>query len=122
MQRSDFSKVRVGDKIWTTESEDCMVEKVDDDDSTFCADGIWYEKDGGSPVGTKAFAAFWSKPNIEIPPPPKRMIKKTIRVWAKLLPISKYIADDVTLDEDRAEFWKRRYRVEELAKEIEVEE
>lgn len=122
MRGSDFSKVRVGDKIWTTESEDCIVERVDDHDSTFCADGIWFKKDGGSPAGTKALAAFWSKPNIEIPPPPKRMVKKTIRVWARLLPKSIYTAEDVTLDEDRARFWKRHYRVEELTKEIELEE
>jgi len=81
MQGSDFSNVRVGDKIWTTESGDCMVEKVDDSDSTFCADGNWFKKEGGSPVGTKALAAFWSKPNIEIPPPPKRMVKSKIHFW-----------------------------------------
>lgn len=122
MQGSDFSNVRVGDKIWTTESEDCIVERVDDHDFTFRANGIWYKKNGGSPVGTKALAAFWSKPNIEIPPPPKRMIKKTIRVWATIHNLSTNGILGITSDEYTAKQWGLKCRVEELSKEIEVEE
>jgi hypothetical protein len=125
MQGSDFTKVRVGDKIFTQESGEVEVSKVEEDD--FYAGGYWYRKDNGFQSYLYIHmpsipSAFWSKPNIEIPPPPKRMVKKTIRVWATIHNLSTNGILGIISDEYTAKQWGLKCRVEELSKEIEVEE
>jgi hypothetical protein len=77
--KSDFSKVRVGDKIFTLLDGEVLVDRVDDD--SFLAGDWWFEKDGSLLEGALFPSAFWSKPEIIIPPPPKRMVKKETGFW-----------------------------------------
>lgn len=79
--KNDLSKVRVGDKIWTIPDKNVEVVDVGEDD--FLAGQCWYRKADGFRVRFKDDIpfAFWSKPNIEIPPPPKRMVKSKIHFW-----------------------------------------
>jgi len=127
--KNDLSKARAGDKIWDIFIQEFQTVRKVTPNSNW---PIEFESGcicsfGGFSLNFNDFPRFyWSEPNIEIPPPPKRMVKKTIRVWVRMNDFAKNeIAEaEVTADEYTADTWrcKHNHRVEELTKEIEVEE
>jgi hypothetical protein len=79
--KNDFSKVRVGDEIFVLPNGIVTVTETNDD--SFRAGDLHYRKEDGSLYNYAHFPiAFWSKPEIIIPAPPKRKVKKKIERWA----------------------------------------
>lgn len=92
---SDFSGVKVGDKLWSVQLGECEVANVDNKDCTFkCEDtnnnlNMWYRRDGTSYDITGPSAhqqLFWSRPDIIAPPRPKRKVVKTVEAWINIYP------------------------------------
>lgn len=73
--------VRVGDKLWSIQLGECEVYEI----NLGCAHPIsvkngcdrgYYTLAGGYLSSDIHPSLFWSNPNIELPPKPKRMVKK----------------------------------------------
>jgi hypothetical protein len=101
----NFSNARVGDKVYSLEWGECEIIKIKDDSYPIVV-GV-----DGEVVETytiKGFrlenhtlpSLFWSKPAISDPPPPRRMVKKTLWVGVGNL-LSPGFYDTSTACEDR---------------------
>lgn len=87
---SDFSGVKVGDKLWSVQLGECEVVRVDSNVwPCVCqgAGGMECYTSDGKVVATDAFPSlFWSRPEIIAPPKPKRRVVKTVEAWANVYP------------------------------------
>lgn len=80
-QFSDFYGVKIGDSIWTIQGGWTEVKQL------YTAgfrttDNNYYTFEGKRLKEDAASSAFWDEPKFKLPPKPKRMITKTIEVWA----------------------------------------
>ena len=91
MNKSDFSKIRKGDRVYSIHGPECEIGGTNAIVENDCGDGfITVQLDGGKvkvywPTGhvnyTDSFPSlFWSRPTIEIPPPPRRKKWVTVEV------------------------------------------
>jgi hypothetical protein len=131
MQGSDFTKSRVGDRAWHIRFGKGEIVRIDENIGIWFQPNIpgycqWIGFDGRIDKDDLLPSLYHDEIKFEIPLPPKRMVKKTIRVWVRMNDFAKNeIAEaEVTADEYTADTWrcKHNHRVEELSKEIEVEE
>ena len=90
--KSDFSKARVGDRVWSPFGPECAEGETNGEivklDATW--DGFTVETDdlvrrhfwrNGFYCRNDSFPSlFWARPKIEIPPPPKRMKQVIVEV------------------------------------------
>ena len=87
---SDFSGVKVGDKLWSVQLGECEVSLVDDDNTFYCEnadDGSWFNLNGkciSNDDHGHHQSLFWSRPEIIAPPRPKRKMVKTVEAWANV--------------------------------------
>ena len=77
--------VKVGDKLWSIHFGECVVIDIYEGDEYSIRIGTTtlsdvedehYTMDGYYLRGHKLPSLFWSKPEFELPPRPKRMVKK----------------------------------------------
>jgi hypothetical protein len=78
--KNDLSKVRAGDEIFVLLDGTVTVTETNDD--SFRAGNLRYRKEDGSLCNCAHFpVAFWSEPEIIIPAPPKRKVKRETGFW-----------------------------------------
>lgn len=82
---SDFSGVKVGDKLWSVQLGECEV--------LYISTGEWpivcqnergtgaYTANGKKMEDDVNPSLFWSRPKIIAPPKPKRKVVKTVERW-----------------------------------------
>lgn len=75
MNDQDFSKAKVGDRVWLYSIGDYAYIQ-DINNSGLLVYGHWYDLKGHNRAGVQML--FWGPPEIIAPPPPKRMVKKWI--------------------------------------------
>lgn len=81
--------VKVGDKLWSIQLGECVVIDVENGERyPIVAEGSEYSArymfDGRHDIHNCCPSLFWSKPEFELPPRPKRMVKKG--VWINIYP------------------------------------
>jgi hypothetical protein len=78
----NFSKARVGDKCYHLMLGDCEIVCIGEDQIKVQSDSPlrtgWYYKNGNAFLPDETPTIYHSKPEISDPPPPKRMVKKTV--------------------------------------------
>jgi hypothetical protein len=85
---TDFSKAKVGDKIWTIQGGDVLIQRIDKRPGevytiTTSSEDV-YNNEGYFLGSDKFPSAFWSNPHIVIPSPPKRKVKKVLCGWVNV--------------------------------------
>lgn len=76
MNTNDFSKCRVGDKLWSIQLGDCIVSELTLSEICVISDNGIYEYyyfDGKFSSADKYQSLFFSNPNIIAPPEPPRL-------------------------------------------------
>lgn len=99
MNTNDFSKCRVGDKLWSIQLGDCIVSELTLSEICVISDNGIYEYyyfDGKFSSADKYQSLFFSNPNIIAPPEPPRLPDykpgQWIAVWGCSLPkIQKFV-------------------------------
>ena len=88
-----FEKAKVGDVIWSERHGQCKIIKIRDDDlypiilsPPEGGDGVSCTVCGREMHGDVKPSYFWSEPKYEIPPRPKRMVKKQLTGWVNIYP------------------------------------
>jgi len=95
MNKSVFSRARVGDRVWSPFGPDCEVRgtnavvRNEQSGNTVpvlldCGKNLAYWLDGRYQDTDSFPSLFWSRPAIEIPPPPPKRMKKVeveVRPW-----------------------------------------
>lgn len=88
---SDFSGVKVGDKLWSVQLGECEVSETSRagiyrifcksklSEASYTASGLYSEE-------AAVQSLFWSRPEIIAPPKPRRKVTKTMEAWANVYP------------------------------------
>jgi len=88
-----FEKAKVGDKCWSIQLGDCVI--IDTRQSLVYPIQVRnttgnkvhsYTTTGHDLCNDIAPSLFWSKPVFEMPPQPKRMVKKVLHGWVNIYP------------------------------------
>jgi len=91
---SDFSGVKVGDKLWSVQLGECEVTHAPQTDKDriiccpmyCCHDSLCYSQDGKLMDNHPVQSLFWARPEIIAPPKPKRKVVKTVELWQNVYP------------------------------------
>ena len=83
---SDFSGVKVGDKLWSVQLGECEVTHAPQTDKDriiccpmyCCHDSLCYSQDGKLMDNHPVQSLFWSRPEIIAPPKPKRKVINSV--------------------------------------------
>lgn len=110
MNTNDFSKRKIGDKLWSIQPGDCEVRHIGLD-KIIVSSGIWnasYLLNGNLHYEDRFQSLFFSNPNIIAPPEPPRLPDykpgQWIAVWNNASPvISKYCGFS---DSGKCETWE----------------
>lgn len=131
MNTNDFSKCKIGDKLWSIQLGDCKIVHRDLPNQTYPISvegnsrGCMYTKDGKFELTDKHQSLFFSNPNIIAPPEPPRMPDykpgQWIAVWDKLPPnirkFLRFVNGNSAICETHTRheiFWPNHCTIEEL--------
>jgi len=88
---NDFSGVNIGDKLWSIQLGNCVVERKRTNTSVIMcitpdgaekSDSAWYHFDGKHNDFDYCQSLFWSKPEIIAPENPRKMVKRETECFA----------------------------------------
>jgi len=122
--KNDLSKVRKGDNIWNYFAqlwETVMEIEFGDGFPIKFENGNECDFSGREQKDDVGPTYFWNEIHFDIPDPPKRMMKKELRIWVSLRQNGE--PGFLATTEAAAEDWRAKgYQVEEFSKEIEIPE
>ena len=94
MNKNYFDGIRVGDNVYSMGYGEAKVTDIDvaEDSIRVSTSNGWifyFTFKGVSTTTSYGFqTVFWSEPIFDLPPPPKRMVKKAVEGWVNIYPAS----------------------------------